>query len=494
MDEMPQSEARRRQQLSHEITTLPSAAIDTAERVIQSEKDDVCLTIEGAVQMMHMFQQDVETELQGSNGEPVRASVIYEILGNCIEAVREAAPEHCFMAVTELTPLTDVVTGPALRVIDIWTDTDVWGVLDEGCNSTVCGSEWLARATENYAVIGYDVVKVSDEGKPFKGLSGMTNTNGSYRIPFALTFDDPKQKLPGVMDTHVIDGKVPLLLSQHAQAALNLVKQMGSSIITVGVNGPKLEICRVKDSGLLCINLSSALKGLKEKKLPQTLKELRLPGLGNPAAYPAMASADPAPNVTIITCGKEFSECIDKFDRAPMFGGKMKAARDVVAEFGLSDRRTIIASTLRFGDPHHDPNLRSHVGCHPDILKGVFATYESSTAVRELFVLAATCFEPMAIVLYCNKNRHRSVAIGWLLASALRTDSPKAVKLIHHDARRSWSQMYGQCKGECDVCTHTGHLKFVKLQIDVSTNSLSSQEHRLLTRACSVKFDKLSSK
>ena len=454
VDEMPQSEARRRQQLSHEITTLPSAAIDTAERVIQSEKDDVCLTIEGAVQMMHMFQQDVETELQGSNGEPVRASVIYEILGNCIEAVREAAPEHCFMAVTELTPLTDVVTGPALRVIDIWTDTDVWGVLDEGCNSTVCGSEWLARATENYAVIGYDVVKVSDEGKPFKGLSGMTNTNGSYRIPFALTFDDPKQKLPGVMDTHVIDGKVPLLLSQHAQAALNLVKQMGSSIITVGVNGPKLEICRVKDSGLLCINLSSALKGLKEKKLPQNLKELRLPGLGNPAAYPAMASADPAPNVTIITCGKEFSECIDKFDRAPMFGGKMKAARDVVAEFGLSDRRTIIASTLRFGDPHHDPNLRSHVGCHPDILKGVFATYESSTAVRELFVLAATCFEPMAIVLYCNKNRHRSVAIGWLLASALRTDSPKAVKLIHHDARRSWSQMYGQCKGECDVCTH----------------------------------------
>ena len=34
--------------------------------------------------------------------------------------------------------------------------------------------------------------------------------------------------------------------------------------------------------------------------------------------------------------------------------------------------------------------LRSHVGCHPDILKGVFATYESSTAVKEMFLLAAT--------------------------------------------------------------------------------------------------------
>ena len=255
--------------------------VDTADRLFQSEKDDVCLTIEGTVQMMHMFQQDVETELQGSNGEPVCAAVLYEILGNCVEAVREAAPQHCFMAVTELTPLDDVVTGPALRVNDIWTDSDVWGVLDEGFNATVCGSEWLARATENYATIGYDVLKVSDEGRPFKGLSGMTNTQGSYRIPFALTFEDPKQKLPGVMDTHVFDGKVPLLLSQHAHAALNLVKQMRSSTITVGVNGPKLEVCRAKDSGLLCINLSNALKGLKEKKLPQNLKELRLPGLGN---------------------------------------------------------------------------------------------------------------------------------------------------------------------------------------------------------------------
>ena len=129
VDEMPHEEARRRQQLSCDISTLPSAAVDTAARVIQSEKDDVCLTIEGTVQMMHMFQQDVETEL------------LFEILGNCIEEVREAAPQQCLMAVTELTPLDDVVTGPALRVIDIWTDSDVWGVLDEGCNAKACGSE-----------------------------------------------------------------------------------------------------------------------------------------------------------------------------------------------------------------------------------------------------------------------------------------------------------------------------------------------------------------
>ena len=124
------------------------------------------------------------------------------------------------------------------------------------------------------------------KGRPFKGLSGMSNTKGSFRIPFALTFEDPKPKLPGVMDTHVIDGKVPLLFSQHAQAALNLVKHMGSSIITVGVNGPKLELCRVKDSGLLCINLSSALKGLKEKKLPQTFERTQVARFGKSCSLP----------------------------------------------------------------------------------------------------------------------------------------------------------------------------------------------------------------
>ena len=85
-------------------------------------------------------------------------------------------------------------------------------------------------------------------------------------------------------------------------------------------------------------------------------------------------ASDVAPSATIITCGKEFCDSVDKFDRAPVFGGKMNAAKEVVNEFRLTNRRTIIVSALRFGDPDHDPSLRSHVGCHPDILKGVFAT------------------------------------------------------------------------------------------------------------------------
>ena len=40
-----------------------------------------------------------------------------------------------------LSPMDDQIVGPASRVVDIWNDDGVWAVLNEGCNSTVCGSE-----------------------------------------------------------------------------------------------------------------------------------------------------------------------------------------------------------------------------------------------------------------------------------------------------------------------------------------------------------------
>eukprot|EP00435_Cladocopium_sp_Y103_P074048 s140_g46.t1 len=87
IDEMPQEEARRRKQLARDLATLPSSAVDTAERVIGSEKEDVCLDQEGAIHMMTIFQQDLDLDLE--SGEPVRAAVVYEILANAIEAVRD---------------------------------------------------------------------------------------------------------------------------------------------------------------------------------------------------------------------------------------------------------------------------------------------------------------------------------------------------------------------------------------------------------------------
>ena len=77
VDEMPQAKARRRRQLGKDIATLPSNAIDTTERVIGAENDDVCLDQEGAYHMMTLFQQDLDLELPLSMGSlqmPLRLS------------------------------------------------------------------------------------------------------------------------------------------------------------------------------------------------------------------------------------------------------------------------------------------------------------------------------------------------------------------------------------------------------------------------------------
>ena len=112
----PRLEARRRRQLGRDIATLPSSAIDTTESLIGAEKEEVCLDQDGAYHMMTVFQQDLDLELQ--SGEPVCAAVVSEILANAIEAVQEAGPEHCFIAVA-LPPMDDQIVGPALRVTDI---------------------------------------------------------------------------------------------------------------------------------------------------------------------------------------------------------------------------------------------------------------------------------------------------------------------------------------------------------------------------------------
>ena len=259
------------------------------------------------------------------------------------------------------------------------------------------------------------------------------------------------QKLPGTMETHVIDGRIPLLLSQHAQAAMSLVKLMGESKCMVGLGRPEVELCRVKESGLLCINLSSALTRLKDKKLPPSLKELKLSSSA-PTAFPAMMEPGNT-NPVLISCGKEFDRSIVDFVEANAYN-KVRAGRTVAASFGLSTRTTWIVNVLKFGDPHHDPTLPGHAGCHPEILKGFFATTESQAALVEMLRILVEKMDTVGMVVYCNKNRHRSVGVSWLLASAYGTITGDEINVTHANAAVSWSQMSGSCKGERLECRH----------------------------------------
>ena len=141
------------------------------------------LSTEDSVAVMHQFQQDCEVEL---NHDPnMRASVMVDILRNAIEAVVEAR-DTTHAGYVALSPLEDDLECSVLPVVDVLNDEHVWGVLDEGCNSMVCGHEWMETCRAKLKNMCFDVPMQSDEQKAFKSLAGNVHTKSRYRIPFVL--------------------------------------------------------------------------------------------------------------------------------------------------------------------------------------------------------------------------------------------------------------------------------------------------------------------
>ena len=467
VDEMPREEARKREAMAKSMVGMRTNAFDTTASMIENEINDACMSAEGTLEVLEMFRQEVECELEF--GEPVRVGVLFEILANAVEVIREAAPETCYMGL--LSDLNEATIENTLRLVDIMEDPGVWAVLDEGCNATVCGQAWIQNAKDKYARLGYDVADLQCDSKAFRGLAGDTKTLGKCRIPFALTFLDPETKLPGVMETHVVDGKIPLLLSQHAQAALHFTKSMGDAKCYVG--NAELELCRARNSGLLCVNLSEGLKSLKSKRLPKQLRELKNTDYGmsfniRPSDQLTAFMADeerptrgtftlddPA-CVHVLTCGKEFNGQIASFDRSK----SLITLGPILAQFDPG-RRWLIFDCMGFGDPQHDPQLRSHVGTHPEIIRGMTGSEKTMEALLYGLHHLKACHEKgqqLAVIAYCRRNRHRSVSFGWLLATAFSKLCPRAhLTLTHSNQDHSWSQMSGTCKGKCAMCTHESH-------------------------------------
>ena len=156
-------------------------------------------------------------------------------------------------------------THPALDplpVVDIYESSGVHAVLDEGCNSTVRGTEWVTNAAQKLSNLGYSTRFSPNASMTFfKGLSGVTETLGVRHIPFSILGSDGESGVPGILESHEIKGTAPLLL--YAQAQLGTSKDLRTNLY--GVRMPSndqlipIQMYVTKDSGLSCINLTDGL-------------------------------------------------------------------------------------------------------------------------------------------------------------------------------------------------------------------------------------------
>ena len=326
--------------------------------------------------------------------------------------------------------------------------------------------------------IGFDAPMQSDEQKAFKGLAGNVRTKGRYRIPFALEPEGGK-KLPGVLETYVVGepgDPTPLLLSQHAQAALGLVKDMATSTCTLGRNGPTLKLHRTKDSGLLCVCLSKGLINMSFKQTPTQIRELRTP---DNMAYVSTTPRTMAPSGLDAYCNDPTSRSLER----------------LCQNFGLGDREVFVVDALELGDPHHDKSLRSHIGTHPDILAGLVRndwTMQIMHALVRRVKQAVDDNKSVAVICYCRRNRHRSVALGWLISCALEL-LKISCSLTHANARTSWAQMSCGCRGRCDHCQHVNADAKTEAQdhagklCDMARCEMSEKDMELLDEVCEVR-------
>ena len=487
---MPRDEGQCREALGRAVSQPAAPLVGLAEDLLKYERLELLLSTDDSVAVMHQYQHDCEIEL--GHDPNMRASVMIDILRNAVEAVMEVreATHAGYMA---LSPLEDDLECSVLPVVDVLNDEHVWGVLDEGCNSAVCGHEWMETCKAKLKNMGFDVPMQSDEQKAFKGLAGNVRTEGRYTIPFVLEPEGGK-KLPGVLDTYVVGepgDPTPLLLSQYAQAALGLVKDMATSTCTLGRDGPILKLHRTKDSGLLCVCLSKGLINMSSKETPTQIRELKAP---DNMAYVGTTPRTMAPSgqqVLIYTAGKDFCPPLDAYCNDPSARNLERLCHNL----GLGDREVFVVDTLELGDPHHDKSLRSHIGTHPDILAGLVRNDWTMQIMHSLVRRVKRAVEEgksVAVVAYCRRNRHRSVALGWLVSSCLEF-LQISCSLTHANARTSWAQMSGGCRGRCDHCQHINTDAKTEAEdhagrlCDLARCEMNERDMSLLDEVCEVR-------
>ena len=196
LDEQPQSERKAREEAATVLRESSMLDFDLLRSIVGSTGDS--LPVEVVVPAIAQFQETVEGHFAT---EPVLTR------GDRLAYLQESLDDHVAPAASSwevasvrstsrtsrrgLVAFTQGVTDihPALielPVVNIHAESHVCAVLDEGCNSTIHGSDWIANAASKLAEFGHSTRFKPEGRRTFKDLSGATETLGSRAIPFSI--------------------------------------------------------------------------------------------------------------------------------------------------------------------------------------------------------------------------------------------------------------------------------------------------------------------
>ena len=121
---------------------------------------------------------------------------------------------------------------PKLETVDLATDSRVFALLDEGCNTSCHGTEWIKHAIDAFQKAGaHNLVGELDssQSKRHKGL-GSRQSLGTHAIALNILYKcEAKDGIccsQGTIRSNEIPGDMPLLISLHAQSTLGFIKDV----------------------------------------------------------------------------------------------------------------------------------------------------------------------------------------------------------------------------------------------------------------------------
>ena len=319
-------------------------------------------------------------------------------------------------------------------------EKDVWGALDEGCNSTAHSSYWADEMEKRLRRQGMSMPWINRETERFTGLASNAVTLGMRRMPFAMCLTND-EVISGTLESHELNsGKTPLLISLYAQATLGLVKDMGAGTVSIKGHG-ELRTHRCSRTGLMMINLSEFQRYQQVRKLPKSVRALRAEVIFPPAAWTVRSS-----------CSYTYSVGL-RWDFANHEIMKMERDHNVVMEI-LPESRRSLPTVMLDCRGIHDPDCgryRGHVGRQLRIIKGVY-TLETRVLLRRALAVYQEHGGACDVVFVCKSGRHRSVSGATLFGAMLCRMAEDNWHIVHYHSD-SWRRM--DCGGHCEMCNMT---------------------------------------
>ena len=527
VDEMPRHIFEQRSAVAHRVQHASSSTL----RDIQRSSNDDPLDRDVLAQVLRIFERN---SMLAVSENPITPSQLNSILMDAIDSVRTFNPTACVASIVSLSPTTSSppspctdssestsdseepappppdhlarpVVGPDapvdLPTVCPFTDPGIWGVFDEGCNSSCHGSKWACNLEAKLKKLGYEPRWVHKVPKHYSGVGKGTTSVGLKRFPFSMKLSSGKL-IAGIMDSHEMpDSNTPLLISQKSQTTLGLIKDMKNLSISLSGKPGTLPLARARGSGLLMVELGHLLGD----SLPRSVRAMQYTGNNTDTcisekhldrARRSLRRIPSSPSEATCLMQQEQYEC--RFTLTSVGYLKMPshhAISHTVTETYKGDHTLfdpfnvfgnqepwhfqVLEQTLRkqhefkylfektpdgiqpkicyidcrgFYDPEAS-SLRNHLGSHPDILDSLLRCQDGKS-FKAFCSKVHACMKniegPIHFVLLCRSGKHRSYGLLRLLAILLEHAEVHGVQIPSKDG--SNPELSRGCCRNCSTC------------------------------------------